>query len=86
MIVWVVTGTTGEYSDRSWWVVGIAKTLAEAERLAITDKPRDSFETGPVVEPELVEPGITQVYLGHSNGGDYTGTDYYAEAFSLKGE
>lgn len=29
--VWVVTGTVGEYSDRSWWVACVAPTEAEAK-------------------------------------------------------
>ena len=31
MIIWIITGTCGEYSDKSWWVVCWRQAEAEAK-------------------------------------------------------
>lgn len=86
MMIWVVMGTTGEYSDRSEWPVKAFRDERQAERFAMAAKIRAS------------EIEATRKALGESgewnNAADqallktneldpdmktvYTGTDYYA--------
>lgn len=40
---WVVTGTKGEYSDTTWWIVGVYADRAEADGVCAALKAQDTF-------------------------------------------
>jgi hypothetical protein len=84
--IWVVMGTTGEYSDRSEWPVKAFRDQEVAERFALAAKVRAdeieatrdalqaSGEWNNAADQALVETNE----LDPDMSMDYTGTDYYA--------
>jgi len=81
--IYVVMGTTGEYSDRTEWSVGAYQDRARADEhadLATTEaykicKERPSRYSSP-------DPDRTNIYDRRMNM-SYTGTDYYVIAVDL---
>lgn len=76
MKVYVVIGTTGEYSDRMEWLVcGFLDEEKAKERVLLAEGfARDSFISGEFNRYDDVE--IKNPYDGKFQI-DYTGTDYY---------
>lgn len=74
MTIWVVMGTTGEYSDRREWPVRAFKRKKEAEELitAATQKAHEIFVVGPryrwKTDDNPFDPHMEM---------DYTGTSYF---------
>lgn len=95
--VWVVTGTEADYSDRAWWIVGVASTLPGAAELArLAGEVRAQAGAGrifggdpvPYVALPLPEEPGDQVTLGRVGGeqrpwGWEGGVEYSAERFTL---
>ena len=46
MKIYVITGTSGSYSDQSWWVVAYKRTEAEAKELVATLEATESGFSG----------------------------------------
>lgn len=82
MLIWVVTGEQGQYSDYSNWVVGVADSLESAVEVARSERPKENFVAGDISDIGDIEPGVTQVYLGEIPARYYS-VDYHAEAFRL---
>jgi len=82
--IYVVFGTTGEYSDRSEWMVKAFHTEKEADDLAATC---NKEAAAVFVESD----GITAMCAIKDDGiphdpacqWDYTGTDYYVRPVAL---
>lgn len=87
--IWMVGGTTGEYSDRTEWVVDAWRSEAEAQarvkflteemqRLGITGSEPDRYEDSHEARRKEMRK--------HDRGfhDDYTGTSYYLCEMELK--
>lgn len=91
MIVWVVTGQSGQYSDYDLWVVGIARDLAEAHKKAAQDAASRTEHTQPYKptrssrKPAKIVPGVTEVSLG-VRPDQWEPIHYSAEAYELPEE
>lgn len=85
MKIWIVHGTTGEYSDRTEWVVDAWPTEAEAQA-KVTELVRLLHESG--IErmrygPER-EQAIAAMRVHDPDFGiDYTGTSWYVSTCEL---
>lgn len=87
--IWMVGGTTGEYSDRTEWVVDAWRSEAEAQarvveltkamqRLGITGREPDRYMEAHERRREEMQK------LDPSFMDDYTGTSYYICEMELK--
>ena len=85
--IWMVGGTTGEYSDRTEWVVDAWRTEAEAQERAVFLKRRIEELGIATVERygKKYEKAIADMKkedVAFQN--DYTGTEYYVCELELK--
>ena len=91
MIVWVVTGESGAYSDFDKWVVGVGHNLLMAHLAASCDtNERTKYgvrgkyqQTRSARKPAKIVPGVTTVALGQRESQGYA-IYYKAEAFEVK--
>jgi len=86
-IVWIITGTCGEYSDRSWWTVCWRMTEAEARAVvevmnaeAATFKLWLDSDDGVTYGPKF---GVGRAAMADPYfQTDFTGTKYTCEALA----
>lgn len=87
MQVWLVTGSTGEYSDRTDWVVGVfASAEGAREHEAFCQKASEEYKAARACRRILPDPTPSSIHLfeawkkldprGHMY---YTGTYYAVE-------
>ncbi len=83
MKIYIVEGSTGEYSDRSEWVVCAFRSKEKAEELASKATLRAKELQGENWRYQSTEDrGINEFDLEMNM--DYTGTDYYVIETELK--
>ena len=86
--IWMVGGTTGEYSDRSEWVVDAWRSEEEAQarvthlntRMLELGMNTKKFRYSPAYEKAMEEMRKTDIAFQN----DYTGTEYYICELELK--
>ena len=82
MIIYIVVGSTGEYSDRYEWYVCAYRDKQEAE-IRVSECKKKAKEWESVRDNDFRGPPDNHYECDPNMRMDYTGTDYYLETTEL---